>query len=290
MSSKRLKKQTAVKYLNGVIERIGEVNRDDSFNYMIARAVVFGSFANNPEYEDFGDLDIGFSMRPKWDGEAQIKRNHAKQLECSSSDWFCYIAWPTEEVLRHIKNRSGYISLHSIEGDSSVLQRKYIELPTDGSLLAEPYYIENSDKNCIEPIRLKNLFPEKYHIRVSIDTEKGFMGMSDSHSAIMSEEIYNVPESVSVMRDKYDTVQVFASGLSDDRSCNRTFVRFFDDPREAIDFSQKYSADEYHGYCVTAVRCVQDDVSGEFEEWTFLAVYRYGELLDVKEARKFLSR
>ena len=68
MSSKRLKKQTAVKYLNGVIERIGEVNRDDSFNYMIARAVVFGSFANNPEYEDFGDLDIGFSMRPKWDG------------------------------------------------------------------------------------------------------------------------------------------------------------------------------------------------------------------------------
>ena len=46
-----------------------------------------------------------------------------------SSDWFAAMVWPKEEVVRYLRNRSGYISIHDLVTDhEAVFSKEVIEL------------------------------------------------------------------------------------------------------------------------------------------------------------------
>ena len=123
----RIKRETADRLLSGLRERILQANANESFCYRIKRAVVFGSYVNDPNREALGDLDIGILFEAKYPFNSEEFRN--KERECKSSDWFKAMAWPKEEVVRYLRNRSGYISIHDIETDhEAIFSKNIIEL------------------------------------------------------------------------------------------------------------------------------------------------------------------
>ena len=121
----KIRRSTADKLLEGVQQRILKVNSDDRFIVKITRAVVFGSYVNNPELDKISDLDIGLETvclyHPR-DPEYQ-----AKAMECKSYDFITQMYWPKEEVLRYVRNRSGYISIHNIDVDGEAIFSKEIK-------------------------------------------------------------------------------------------------------------------------------------------------------------------
>ena len=124
----RLKRSTADRMVSEFMERVGAINSDDRYLYRFDRLVLFGSYVNT-DREKIGDIDIGFSLVPKWEGDVQRVMEYAKSEECRVHDEFVRLIWPREEVLRAARNRNGYISLHPIDGDSeAVFSAKTVEL------------------------------------------------------------------------------------------------------------------------------------------------------------------
>lgn len=125
-----MRRATADRLLEGLKERIVEVNRSDTYVFRVSRAVVFGSYVNNPEFDMLGDLDVGVLLEPKYGPEEQTTRCRMKSMECRSGDYLDMMGWPREEVLRKLRNRSPYISLHPIgSDDEAIFSKGILELP-----------------------------------------------------------------------------------------------------------------------------------------------------------------
>jgi predicted nucleotidyltransferase len=105
----RMKRSTADRLLKGVQERILEVNSNPRYCYRVTEAVVFGSYVNDPEKQMLGDLDIALDYDLRYPKDSEEYR--AKKEECKSNDFIEYNRWPLEEVMRYIRNRSGWIQL-----------------------------------------------------------------------------------------------------------------------------------------------------------------------------------
>ena len=131
----KLLRKTADGYVEDIVRRISEVNSDDSFSYKVERAVLFGSYVNHPERDRIGDLDVALKVVPKHSGEEQrVADDRARQRCPSSYAYVDYLVWPREEVLRHIRNRRVYVSIHNIDVDApAVFSEKWTELPVDGT-------------------------------------------------------------------------------------------------------------------------------------------------------------
>ena len=126
----RLKRSTADRLLDGVKERIIEVNMSDRFVYGVNRAVVFGSYVNS-DINMLGDLDIGVELKSKYEGEEHKLMCDKKCEESKLPGIIGWLCWPTEEVYRYIKNRSAYISIHNIQNDSeAIFSSGIMDLPT----------------------------------------------------------------------------------------------------------------------------------------------------------------
>ena len=128
----RIKRSTADRILKGLQQRIIEVNTVCEFAYIMKRAVVFGSYVNSDK-DTLGDLDIGFQLEPVFEDpvDRQIFEEHRRSF-CKSDDFMMLLIWPKEEVLRYLRNRSAYISLHEIgtPEDEYIFSGNIIELDT----------------------------------------------------------------------------------------------------------------------------------------------------------------
>lgn len=131
----KLLRTTADGYVKDIVRRISEVNSDDEFSYKVERAVVFGSYINHPERDRIGDLDVALKVVPKHTGDEQTEADERARRRCPSSYGYVdYLIWPREEVLRHIRNRRVYVSIHNIDVDApAVFSEKWMELPVDGT-------------------------------------------------------------------------------------------------------------------------------------------------------------
>jgi len=128
----RIKRSTADKLLEGLTERALQINKDPYYLYKVSRLVVFGSYVNDPEMDTLGDLDIGFLLEPKHSGQMQesLERKRSKSAP-GYLDWMTAMFWSQEEVLRRLRNRSAYISLHRIGGpeDEAIFSKSVMEIP-----------------------------------------------------------------------------------------------------------------------------------------------------------------
>lgn len=114
---KRMNRAKADRVFNDFMNRVYEVNNNDSFIYRVSKLILFGSYLN-PDAEDYGDIDIAYKLDRKIDDyeefEEQNQRiiNNAVHNGKTFSSFFEEWTYSRDIVLHYLKNRSPYISLH----------------------------------------------------------------------------------------------------------------------------------------------------------------------------------
>jgi len=100
--------------LAGVLERASAYDADDEKPYMIGEIAVFGSYLN-PEAVDFGDLDLAVKFAPRAGHRADSTEllAYARASGRSFSTLIQELAFAEHELLRILRNRSGYINVHT---------------------------------------------------------------------------------------------------------------------------------------------------------------------------------
>lgn len=117
---KRMDKAKADKVFNEFMKRVSEINEDESSIYRVSKLCLFGSYLN-PEAEDYGDIDIAYELEHKISDDKRFSEAsqriiaNAKAYGKVFSSILDEICYPENLVLRYLKNRSPYISLHRIK-------------------------------------------------------------------------------------------------------------------------------------------------------------------------------
>ena len=127
---KMIYRKTADRLVREVQERINEVNRDPMYCYRIERAVIFGSYVNAPERDMIGDVDFALKIESKYEKDSE--EFQAARERYKGTGTLAYFDNPYQEVLKYIRNRNPYISLHrlgrSAEQDELIFSDKTEEM------------------------------------------------------------------------------------------------------------------------------------------------------------------
>lgn len=116
---KRMNKEKADLIFQKFIDRVEEVNSDNTFLYYVKQLFLFGSYLDRSS-DDFGDLDIAFVLERKIkDGnDFMAAQQKLVQDACENGKVFSSIVeevcYAETIVLKHLKSRSPYISLHRL--------------------------------------------------------------------------------------------------------------------------------------------------------------------------------
>lgn len=100
--------------LLGVVERAAGYNADPTKLMWIDRLVMFGSMVA-PDVELVGDVDLNVEMSRRIQDDDQYLREaraYSRDSGRKFSTFLDQLLWPQHGVLRLLKNRSGYISIH----------------------------------------------------------------------------------------------------------------------------------------------------------------------------------
>jgi hypothetical protein len=128
---KRLDRARAEKIVDALIERVRKVNINPDLIYRVADLRVFGSYITDAT--DFGDIDVAYRLAFKEENGDIVEANK-RRAEASGRDFSNFIdeiSYGGTEVVRLIKNKSQYLSLHSID-ELERLATSWVELyPTD---------------------------------------------------------------------------------------------------------------------------------------------------------------
>lgn len=165
-TKKRLyKRDTVERKLNELLRRVDEVNSGvgctGEYLYHVKRLVVFGSYLDATK-DRVHDLDIGYELelKPKYARYGYKELSNARldtmpDRLYEACGGFYRSIWPSEEVLRYLKNKSVIYSFHPLNNAD---ERKIIL----GSRHKEVYNIEAAG----EKERLHRIF-EEYKKRMS---------------------------------------------------------------------------------------------------------------------------
>ena len=126
---RKMHRKTADRHLEEVKKRIQEVNENPTYCYRVTEAIVFGSYVNDPDREMLSDLDIALKLVPKYPTDSM--EFYKKQSESKGKNLTEVLFWPYEEVLRFIRHRCSYVSIHKLgdpEQDKIILSGKTMPL------------------------------------------------------------------------------------------------------------------------------------------------------------------
>lgn len=116
---KRMNKEKADLIFQKFMDRVEEVNSDNTFLYSVKQLFLFGSYLDRSS-DDFGDLDIAFVLERKIKDDKDFMAAQQKLIQdaCENGKVFSSIVeevyYSETMVLKHLKNRSPYISLHRL--------------------------------------------------------------------------------------------------------------------------------------------------------------------------------
>lgn len=116
---RRIDRAKADALVAGLIQRAKDINADDRFVLAVTELRAFGSYIE-PDKNDLGDVDIGFGVevKPKFDAKdvsGLSKRTQRAFPDMAARNFLEFLFLPRKVVLRTLKNRSPYLSLHPIE-------------------------------------------------------------------------------------------------------------------------------------------------------------------------------
>src|SRR5262245_8680920 len=116
---KRIDRAKADALVAGLIERAKEINQDNRFVLRVTELRVFGSYIE-PDKADLCDVDIAFAVevKPGFDAKdvtALSKRTQRSFPAIPARNFLEFLFLHRKVVLRTLKSRSPYLSLHPIE-------------------------------------------------------------------------------------------------------------------------------------------------------------------------------
>lgn len=112
-AARPLRRGTAERLIEEVIERARMVNQDNGLAYRVQRLIVFGSFLNGAERPN--DVDVACSLGTRFDGEEQrVLEDQRRKLKGWFTNTSELAAWPKLEVLRKLKARSRGLSIQEL--------------------------------------------------------------------------------------------------------------------------------------------------------------------------------
>jgi len=99
-----------------LVERIEAVNANAELTYFVSEVIAFGSYAD-PEARDVADIDIvmDLSPRPPISNVTQANLARSKQSDRSPRSFLDELFFGKYEVIRLVKTRVAYISVHEAE-------------------------------------------------------------------------------------------------------------------------------------------------------------------------------
>lgn len=143
----RLKRPTAERLLREVLLRAVEVNASSRFLMQVKRLAVFGSLLT--DVPTLGDVDLGFDLADKpltaedrrlgFDlCDRAIEHSYESEFEEGRSfrSYEHRLYWPEHQVKLHLRNRSGYLSLHPFY-ELEKLEIPHVLLIENGDLTRE---------------------------------------------------------------------------------------------------------------------------------------------------------
>lgn len=116
---KRLNKEKADMLFRKFIDRVEEVNADSTFLYRVKQLFLFGSYLDCSS-NDFGDIDIAFVLERKIKDHEDFMDAQQKLISdaCENGKIFSSIVekvcYAETLVIKYLKNRNPYISLHRL--------------------------------------------------------------------------------------------------------------------------------------------------------------------------------
>lgn len=116
-AARPIKRATAERLVNGLLDRANVINADDGLPYIIERMAVFGSFLTDKE--KIGDVDIAVQLKRRFDDDALFKKMVDQRIEQAyERGWsprtkFELAGFAQLEIYRKLKGPVNWISLHS---------------------------------------------------------------------------------------------------------------------------------------------------------------------------------
>jgi predicted nucleotidyltransferase len=112
--------------LQEFLQRVEKINSSDDYAYYIKQVILFGSYlSDNPT---LGDIDLSLVLEFRDDDLEKRSKHLDERTDLAEKQGRYFkgflesLAWPYEEVIRFLKNRSPSISLHN-EQHERVLSR-----------------------------------------------------------------------------------------------------------------------------------------------------------------------
>lgn len=176
MTDGYVNRPVAQRYLTRIVQRAKEINSDDSYAFVVSRLVAFGPIAEDPYLERFDSVDIGYQLRPRFEGMEQEAMMQVIRDGCpigpmfsfdfesrhDGERWFDDLDpdiqkiirrhntpearlmvrenWPLTEVLSHLRMRSSFIRLHDIDVEApAIFAREWLELDIHGGCVVLDY-------------------------------------------------------------------------------------------------------------------------------------------------------
>lgn len=148
-ATRPIKRKKATELLERTIKIAKEINADGSMTHYVKELYVFGSFLT--EKDPIGDLDIGVNIQPRM-GKLS-KERFDKWAEdfgyqnCSGKSFLEIIFYSRTILLKMLRQRSSYISLHDLSDlDKICAERKLVF--KSGRVAAPKHNISNDSAHC----------------------------------------------------------------------------------------------------------------------------------------------
>ena len=110
-----LRRATAARLVAELIERVRDLNADNTWAYRVGTVVVFGSYARGTDRPN--DVDVACELCPRWKDDRhrtqeQVRRDSRGKPFRNLSEW---AIWPRLEVFRFLRARARGLSVHALE-------------------------------------------------------------------------------------------------------------------------------------------------------------------------------
>ena len=129
----KMNRKTADRLKDELVARIQKWNADPEHSYIIDRAVIFGSYVNEPDWMELSDLDVATHLKNRYSGEMQKQTTKTEYTRLigefpSYTQYEPYLACYRATIVA-MRAGSHYISMHNLGGDDeAIFSKKYIEL------------------------------------------------------------------------------------------------------------------------------------------------------------------
>lgn len=126
-----ISKYRASELFKSFMDRVREVNQNDTYLYKIDKVLLFGSFISDTDFVN--DIDIALEITRKvfgdveWDTKDEKKVREALDKGVRFDNFVSEIFHTQNEVIKFLRAKSRYISIHTID-DQILKQTKTVQV------------------------------------------------------------------------------------------------------------------------------------------------------------------